>query len=471
MTAITNENCSTASRQLYVALELGWTKWNLGMTTGIATPPRRRTIAARETAALLEEFARAKERFRLPREAPVASCYEAGRDGFWLHRFLLAQGIDNRVVDSASIEVNRRSRRAKSDGLDVAKLLSMLIRYQQGEKGLWRIVRAPSVEDEDRRQLHREILALNIESTRHINRIKGLLAGCGIALEVDHTLPELLSQARLWDGSSLPPDLHQRLLREHARWELVKRQIMDLDNLRGRRIRQDQTPHIDLVRRLLELRAIGTGSAWLFVREFFGWRKIRNRRELAALAGLTPTPYQSGDTDHEQGISKAGNRRMRWMLVEIAWSWLRYQPQSELALWYQRRFGQANARQRKIGIVALARKLLVSLWKYLEHGEVPKGAELTTWEQKLNGRAPLAKRPPAGAVAASCRESLTPDAKSKANRRRQTTRRSERPAAPFDSSPGSALGSHFCGALSSAQVTAGCSLSRSVAQHIPLSRS
>jgi transposase len=469
MTAITNENCNTAPRPLYLALELGWTKWNLGMSTGIATPPRQRVIAARDTASLLAEIARAKERFRLPPEAPVVSCYEAGRDGFWLHRFLLAQGIDNQIVDSCSIEVNRRRRRAKSDGLDVGKLLTMLIRYQQGEKDACRIVRAPSVEDEDQRQLHREILALNIESTRHINRIKGLLAGCGIDVGVGHTLPELLSRTRLWDDSPLPPELHQRLLREHARWELVKRQILDLESLRYRRIRQDETPHIDLVRRLMELRAIGAGSAWLFVREFFGWRKIRNRRELAALAGLTPTPYQSGDTEHEQGISKAGNHRMRWMLVEIAWSWLRYQPKSQLSLWYQRRFGQASARQRKTGIVALARKLLVALWKYLDCGEIPEGAELTTWEQKLTGRAPPAQRLPAEAVAASCRESLSPDAKSKT--KRQTTRRGGRPAAPFDSAPGSALGSHFCGALSSAQAATGCSGSQNTPQHIPLERS
>jgi transposase len=469
MTAIMNENCSTAPRRLYVALELGWTKWNLGMSTGIATPPRQRVIAARDTASLLAEMARAKERFRLPPETPVVSCYEAGRDGFWLHRFLLAQGIDNQIVDSCSIEVSRRRRRAKSDGLDVGKLLTMLIRYQQGEKEACRIVRAPSVEDEDQRQLHRELLALRIESTRHINRIKGLLAGCGIALDVGHTLPELLSQTRLWDNSPLPPELHQRLLREHARWEFVKRQILDLENLRNRRIRQDETRHIDLVRRLMELCAIGPNSAWLFVREFFGWRQIRNRRELAALAGLTPTPYQSGDTNHEQGISKAGNRRMRLMLVQIAWIWLRHQPKSQLSLWYQQRFGQGNARQRKTGIVALARKLLVAIWKYLDNGEIPAGAELTTWEQKVNGHVPRAKRPPAEAVAASCRESLSPDAKSKA--KRQTTRRGGPPAAPFDSAPGSALGSHFCGALPSAQVATGCSDSRNTPQHVPLERS
>jgi transposase len=449
MTAITKEHSITPQRQLFVALELGWTKWNLGMSTGVGTPPRLRTIAARDTAGLQVELARAKEKFRLPADAPVASCYEAGRDGFWLHRFLVAHGIGNRVIDSSSIEVNRRARRAKSDGLDVGKLLTMLIRDCQGEEGVWRVVRVPTPDDEDQRQLHRELLALKVESTRHVNRIKGLLASRGLAVEVDDALPALLPALRSWDDLPLPPELHQRLVREHVRWQLVQRQIKDLNNLRDRRLRGDETPQIELVRRLMELRAIGTNSAWLFVREFFAWRQIRNRRELAALAGLTPTPYQSGDTAHEQGISKAGNRRVRMMLVEIAWCWLRFQPQSELARWYQRRFGQGNSRQKKIGIVALARKLLIALWKYLDRGEIPAGAELTKWEHKVNARLRTAG-PPAESIAASCRESLTPIAKSKGEKKRQTTCL-HASAAPFDSAPGSALGSHFCGALSSAQ--------------------
>jgi transposase len=449
MTAITKEHSITPPRQLYVALELGWTKWNVGMSTGVGTPPRLRTIAARDTETLLAELARAKEKFRLPADALVASCYEAGRDGFWLHRFLVAHGVGNRVVDSSSIEVNRRARRAKSDGLDVGKLLTMLIRHCRGEEDVWRTVRVPTSYDEDQRQLHRELRALKVESTRHVNRIKGLLASCGMAVEVDDSFLEYLSELRSWDDLPLPPELHQRLVREHVRWQLVRRQIRDLDNLRDRRLRGDETPQIELVRRLMELRAIGTNSAWLFVREFFAWRNIRNRRELAALAGLTPTPYQSGDSAHEQGISKAGNRHIRTMLVEIAWCWLRFQPQSELALWYQRRFGQGNSRQKKVGIVALARKLLVALWKYLERGEVPAGAELTTWEQKVNARIRVPGHP-AQSVAASCRESLTPIAKSKGEKKRQTTC-TNASAAPFDLAPGSALGSHFCGALSSAQ--------------------
>jgi transposase len=386
MTAITNVDSNRPARVLYLAFELGWTKWNLAMTTGLGTAPRLRTIAARDVAALANELVLAKRRFGLPPDARVESCYEAGRDGFWLHRYLAAQGVVNFVVDSASIEVNRRARRAKSDALDVGKLLSMLLRDRSGESNVWHVVRVPSVADEDARQLHRELGALQTESTRHVNRIKGLLASCGLQAEVDEDLPTTLSELRQWDGTPLPPDLLARLLREHARWTLAVRHAKDLSNLRIRLIRRDETPQVDLVRRLLELRAIGLSSAWLFVREFFGWRSIDNRRQLAALAGLCPTPYHSGASEREQGISKAGNRRLRRMLVEIAWCWVRLQPASDLSRWYTARFAQGNARARKIGIVALARKLLTALWKYLKDGELPGGALVTTWEPKVNGK-------------------------------------------------------------------------------------
>lgn len=163
----------------------------------------------------------------------------------------------------------------------------------------------------------------------------------------------------------------------------MDRQIKDLTNERAGRIRTSKDEQVGKVRQLLRLRGIGPNSAWLYVMEFFGWRQIRNRKQLAALAGLAPTPYQSGDSDHEQGISKAGNRRMRTMAVEIAWCWLRYQPGSDLRQWYQRRFAKGSSRQRRIGIVALARKLLVALWRFLETGQVPAGAETVPWKQGL----------------------------------------------------------------------------------------
>jgi transposase len=369
---------------LYLAFELGWNEWKLAFGTGPADSPRLRSIGGRNTQALLQEIAKAKKRFGVPDDAPVHSCYEAGRDGFWLHRFLESQGIDNQVVDSSSIEVKRHGRRRKTDRLDAGKLLSMLIRWQQGERNVWSVVQVPSVADEDRRQLHRDLLELKAERTQHSNRIKGLLAGCGLATPtIDAQFLEMMAQLRTWDGQPVPAELEQRLRREYERWQLVDRQIRDLDKERARKIRTSKDGTIAKVRHLLQLRGIGANSAWLFVMEFFGWRRIRNRKQLAALAGLTPTPYQSGDSECEQGISKAGNRRLRTMAVEIAWCWLHYQPASALSQWYEKRFAKGSSRQRRIGIVALARKLLVALWRFLETGEVPAGAEVVTWKKGL----------------------------------------------------------------------------------------
>ena len=379
---------TTAAATLYLALELGWTSWNLAFTPAMAQKPRLRTIPARDLDALKREIQRAKQRFGLPDDTPVRSCYEAGRDGFWIHRYLDKNGIRNLVVDASSIEVNRRARRAKSDRIDVTKLLTMLIRYHGGEHKLWSVVNVPTPEDEDRRQPHRELMAVKDERTEHSNRIKGLLASLGLDVVVDEHLPKRLDLLRQWDGALVPPELTARILREFERWTMVDRQARQLENTQRRAIRRDETVDVEKIRRPLDLKAIGPMSATLFVREFFGWRKIKNRRELASLAGLTPTPYASGDSQREQGISKAGNRRLRWMAVEIAWGWVRWQPNSALSLWYQRRFGSGNARLRKVGIVALARKLLIALWRYLDQGEVPEGAKFTPWEKKLNGRMP-----------------------------------------------------------------------------------
>ena len=382
-----SQSNTTAAPVLYLALELSWNSWKLAFTVGPGQKARLRTIPARTTDVLHAEIQKAKARFGLPADAPVVACYEAGRDGFWLHRFLVHKGIDNRVVDSASIEVNRRMRRAKSDALDAVKLVEMLIRFHNGESKVWRVVRVPTVEDEDRRQRHRELIELKGQRTEHSNRIKGLLATFGLDALVDAELPRRLERLRQWDGQPLPPKVTARILREFARWQQVDEQVRALSNEQRRAVRDDEEPQVELVRRLLGLKGIGQAGAWILVREVFGWRAIRNRRELAALAGLVPTPYGSGESHREQGISKAGNRRVRWVLVELAWGWLRYQPTSALSEWYRKRFGSGNARARKVGIVALARKLLIALWKYLERGEVPLGAEVVPWQKKLNNQA------------------------------------------------------------------------------------
>lgn len=359
---------------LHLAFDLGWSEWKLAFGTAPGQRPRLRTVAARNLAGLLEEVERAKERFGLSSTVRVVSCYEAGRDGFWLHRFLLSQGIENLVVDSSSIEVNRRARRAKTDRLDAQKLLSHLIRSTQGEK-VFSVLRVPNPEQEDNRQGPRELSSLKEERTAHRNRIKSLLAGQGIRLEVTQDFLEQLDQVRLWDGGPLPAELRQRLLREHERLALLQKQIKELERQRRQVVRESPEVAHQQVKHLLKLRGVGDNSAWLLVREFFGWRQFQNGRELGALAGLAPMPHQSGDLDREQGISKAGNRRVRTMLIEIAWTWVRFQPRSRLTLWFEQRYGPGNGRSRRVGIVATARRLLIALWRYLNNGLVPDGAE------------------------------------------------------------------------------------------------
>jgi transposase len=252
----------------------------------------------------------------------------------------------------------------------------MLIRYEAGEKKVWRVVHVPSSAVEDHRHLHRELADLKAQRTQHTNRIKGYLSNQGICLEVGNDFPELLEEQRLWNGESLLAGLRARLLCEYQRFQLVQEQIKVLEVERRETIRNSTQPEAEQVRRLLRLRGIGINCAWLYVMEFFCWRAFRNRREVGALAGLTPMPRQSGDEDRELGISKIGNRHIRAMAIEIAWIWLRYQPNSELSRWYQRRFGTGSKRLHKIGIVALARKLLIAIWRYLEFGIVPTGAVL-----------------------------------------------------------------------------------------------
>jgi len=376
MAATREDEYSALAPVLYLAFELGNDFWKLGFTIGMGQRPRERNIGARDVDALEREIHLAKRRFGLPETAPVLSCHEAGRDGFWLHRYLVEHGLQNLVVDSSSIEVNRRQRRAKTDRMDVGPL--ELIRYRSGERKVWSVVRVPSAKDEDDRQLHRELSTLKKERTRQINRIKGLLASQGVRLPVKADFAQRLESGRAWDGSPLLPRLQARLVREVERLELVGRQIQELERERVREIRHSPDPKVEQVRALLRLNGIGLNSSWQFIMEFFGWREFRSGKEVGGLSGLAPTPYQSGSSTREQGMSKAGNRHVRAMAVEIAWGWLGYQPESELTKWYEKRFGQGSKRIRKIGIVALARRLLVELWRYLETGAIPEGAVLKT---------------------------------------------------------------------------------------------
>jgi transposase len=364
--------------RLFLAFELGKDKWKLGFTIGVAQRPRERTIPAGDVARLQQEIARAKQRFDLPADAPVVSCYEAGRDGFWLHRCLIAHGVQNHVIDSASIEVNRRQRRAKTDRLDVRKLLTMLLRHMAGEQKVWSVVRVPSVEEEDRRQLHRDMLTAKQDRTRVLNRIKGLLAGHGVQLALQGDVEAQLDQVHQWDGAPLPSALRTRLKRAWQQVGFLTAHIQTLEAERRALLRHHDDPVIAQVRQLFTLRGIGVNSAWLYVMEVFAWRDFQTPKQVGALAGLTPTPYQSGQSRRELGIAKAGNRHIRAMAIEIAWAWRRFQPDSALSQWYERRFGAGSARLRKLGIVALARKVLIALWRFLKTGVLPEGVVLKT---------------------------------------------------------------------------------------------
>jgi len=358
------------ARELYMAVELSEKSWKLSLGDG-ARGPSHYTVMAADTAAVLEGIAKAKARCGFAREARVHSCYEAGRDGFWLHRWLLEQGIDNIVVDSSSIEVNRRARRAKTDRLDGDKLLAMLLRYRAGEKRVWSVVRVPTPEQEDERRAHRELGRLGQERTAHINRIRALL--------VSHNLRVKSIGGRNWQrwwgghAGALLPGVRAEIERELARLALVQSQMRTLEAQQCQAVACGIEPQ---VARLARLRAIGLGSAWVLVKELFGWRGFRNRREVAGCLGLAPTPYDSGQSKIEQGITKAGNKRARTLMVELAWCWLRYQPESELSKWFAARFAGGGKRMRRIGIVALARRLAIALWRYLEQGLIPDGAKL-----------------------------------------------------------------------------------------------
>jgi transposase len=279
-TATPTKHEATTARVLFRAFELSEKTWKLGCTTGHGQKPRERAVTARESARLLQEIAQAKRRCGLPEIAPVVSGYEAGREGCWLHRFLQAQGITNQVVDSSSIAVNRRKRRAKSDGLDVRKLLSMLMRYEQGERDVWRVVHVPSVAAEDGRHLHRDLETLQQERASTTTRIKGLLSSQGIRLTSLRQFPEPLDALRLWDGSELPSGLRRRLRRVWAHHQFLSEQIAALAAERRALLQSSEDASLEQVRQLMHLKGIGINGAWLVVMAFFGWRERKQRREV-----------------------------------------------------------------------------------------------------------------------------------------------------------------------------------------------
>lgn len=362
---------------LYVAFELSRKKWKLGISDGKTARARVVSIEAQDWKKLREEIEKARERLGIEKDAAVRSCYEAGREGFWIHRMLVERmGIENIVVDAASMDVKRR-KRAKTDRIDAEQLVRHLIRYLRGERDVWSVVRVPSEEAEDSRQMHREMEVLKREQGQHRVRIQSLLFTEGLDVEVTSGLMKQLDQLCRWNGKPLAEGMKERIRREYERMKVVEENLATLKKQQREKLSSKQSsPSLEKIRKLKQLRGIAAGSSWVFVMELFGWRQFRNRREVGGSLGMTPMPYQSGDSAREQGISRAGNRRARTMAIEIAWSWLRYQPESQLSRWYRERFGSGGPRLRRIGIVAMARKLMVDLWRYVEFGTLPEGAQL-----------------------------------------------------------------------------------------------
>ncbi len=372
MTATTRpEFDSVREPMLYVAFELSAKQWKLAMTSGFGVEPWLRTVAAGDLRAVERAIQQARTRFRLAPATPVVSCYEAGRDGFWIHRALTQRGMANRVVDSSSIEVNRRARRAKTDRIDALKLVRMLVRACGGERDVWREVRVPSQADEAARHVSRERTALVQEQTRVMNQMRSWLATWGCALPARRA-SEWWTAVRDWAGAPLPDAVQARLARAAARVAVLEAQIAELDTAQKTAMRG--APAASALGRLVQLKGVATTGASVLLDEGLVWRAFRNRREIGGLLGFAPTPYQSGEVAHDQGISRAGNDRLQAISIQLAWSWVRWQPASALTQWYHQRFAGGGKRARRIGIVAVARKLVIALWRYATTGVLPTGA-------------------------------------------------------------------------------------------------
>lgn len=370
------ESMAAAPAVLYLAFELSVNNWHLRFGNG--SRHRGRTIDARDLTGLWREIELAKEKLKLPKDVLVISCFEAGRDGHWLHRALTAHGVLNLEVGSTSIKVTQQGKHSKTDRLDVRALLTQLTHYCQGERDALQVVNVPSREDEDAMHLDRELNRLKKERNQHTNRLGSLLIRFG--LRPKHLggkgWDKIVSTLRDWSGEALPPYTQQELIRENQRLVLVQQEIKEVEVLRDQQIAEGKGHKLDQVRRLMLLKGIGPVISWTLTMEFFGWREFRNRRQVGALAGLVGTPFNSGTIEREQGISKMGNPRVRALAIELAWIWIRLQPNSKQSRWFRERYAEGNKRMRKIGITGVARRLLIDLWRYLEEGVVPEGAAL-----------------------------------------------------------------------------------------------
>jgi transposase len=362
---------------IHVVFELSKSKWQLGVITAGSEKMSRYRLDGGDITALSGLLAKLRAKAeQVGKPVRILSCYEAGLDGHWLHRWLTDNGVVNHTIDASSIEVSRRARRAKTDRIDLALLMRAFLAYLRGEPRVCSMVRVPTPEDEDRKRRTRERERLVNERTAHTNRIKALLHGQGIrdAMPLKPRFLSDLDQVRTGDGRPLPPHLKDEICREHERLLLVHKHIKTLE---AQNIAAHKAPAAGAVEakavQLAQLRGIGALIAQVLTNEVF-YRDFKNRRQVGSCVGLTDTPYDSGDSRRQQGISKAGNHRARTKAIELAWLWLKHQPDTALSRWFHQRVGNIKGRIRKIAIVALARKLMVALWRYLETGLVPTGA-------------------------------------------------------------------------------------------------
>jgi transposase len=365
-----------------LAMELSKKSWIVAVNTPLSDKISRHTLKPGDGKELLDLCERIRTRVarETKKRVEMVSCYEAGYDGFWLHRLLEAHDIRNHVIDPASLQVDRRARRAKTDRVDAERLLRSLMAYLRGEPKVWSVVRVPSVAEEDDRRLHRERGRLINERIQHVNRIKGLLAIHGIydyqPLRRDRI--QRLEQLHTADGRTLPPRLEAEILRELQRLEIVIGMIKTIEAERdaiASANTETERRSAKKIQHLVKIKSVGPEFATTLVGEVF-YRSFDNRKQLASYVGLTPAHFQSGAMSRDQGISKAGNAKARTVMIELAWLWLRHQPDSDLSVWFRDRVGKLKGRIRRITIVAVARKLLIALWRYLETGLVPKGAAL-----------------------------------------------------------------------------------------------
>ena len=365
-----------------MAIELSKKSWIVAVNTPLSDKISYHTVKGWKELLELIDKIRTRVRRELKRRVEFVSCFEAGYDGFWLHRLLEENGMRNYVIDAASLQVDRRARRVKTDNVDVTKLLRSLMAYLRGEPKVWSVVRVPTIAEEDDRRLHRERDRLINERVQHVNRIKGLCAVHGIydyePLR-SHRIKRL-EQLRTGDGRQLPPRVTAEIRRELQRLELVLQMIKAIEKERDV-MALGKAPstygNAKKVQQLVKIGSIGPEIATVLVGEVF-YRQFNNRQEVGSYVGLTPSHFQSGPSSRDQGISKAGNPKARTIMLELAWFWIRYQPDSPLTIWFRERVGTAKGRIRRIAIVAVARKLLIALWRYVETGVVPTGAKLKT---------------------------------------------------------------------------------------------